>query len=260
MERAGNNLSPVIRNAWDGATLSTLTKNSKLRASGTHICAIGHITIEELQRLLTATEAANGFGNRFLWIAVRRSKLLPHGGNPDQLELNDLSTRLLRAAEHSRRQGAVTLTPGAHDLWTNVYEELSTGTQGGLAGALTTRAEPQVVRLSLTYAMLDQAAAIDEQHLRAALALWDYSARSVTHIFGESTGNPDADEILRALRANRYGLTRTDINNLFGRNLTAARIGQALVELQSRGLAYFTTEPTDGRGRPTERWHYGKQP
>ena len=33
MERPGNNLSSTIRNAWDGHTLSTLTKNSPLKAS-----------------------------------------------------------------------------------------------------------------------------------------------------------------------------------------------------------------------------------
>ena len=36
MERAGNNLSPVIRAAWDGHPLSTMTKNSPLRATGAY--------------------------------------------------------------------------------------------------------------------------------------------------------------------------------------------------------------------------------
>ena len=80
-------------------------------------------------------------------------------------------------------------------------------TPTGLNGALTTRAEAQVTRLSLLYALLDEARAIGEQHPRAALARWNYSARSVVHVFGDSTGNPEADVILRALRATAYGLT-----------------------------------------------------
>jgi hypothetical protein len=254
IERQGNTLSPNVRNAWDGTTLSTLTRNSRARATGAHISLIGHITIEELRRRLDATEAANGFGNRFLWVCVRRSKELPEGGTPSQSELNELAGRLRQSLDHARRAGTVRRDEQARELWHDVYGGLTTG-RGGLAGNLTTRAEAQVTRLSLLYAMLDQADAIGEPHLRAALALWDYSARSVLHIFGDSTGNPDADTILRALRASRYGLTRTEIRDLFGRNLPAARLDHALGELLEHGRAHFEKETTGGR--PTERWHYG---
>ena len=37
MDRPGNTLSPTIRRAWDGGMLSTLTKNSPLKATGAHI-------------------------------------------------------------------------------------------------------------------------------------------------------------------------------------------------------------------------------
>jgi hypothetical protein len=66
MERAGNNLSPVIRAAWEGLTLSTMTKNSPLSATGGHISIVGHITTDELRRRLNRTEVANGFANRFM--------------------------------------------------------------------------------------------------------------------------------------------------------------------------------------------------
>lgn len=71
--RNGNTLSAVIRNAWDTGNLRTLTKNSPANASGAHISIVGHITRDELLRYLEDTEAANGFGNRFLWFCVRRS-------------------------------------------------------------------------------------------------------------------------------------------------------------------------------------------
>jgi hypothetical protein len=79
MAREGNTLSPVLRSAWDYGNLRSMTKNSEARATGAHISIIGHITKDELRRLLTETESANGFGNRFLWLAVRRSKCLPEG-------------------------------------------------------------------------------------------------------------------------------------------------------------------------------------
>src|SRR4029453_2896452 len=62
MAREGNTLSPVMRQAWDGHDLRTLTKSSSARATAPHISIIGHITRDELRRYLEATEAANGFG------------------------------------------------------------------------------------------------------------------------------------------------------------------------------------------------------
>lgn len=78
--REGNTLSQIIRQAYDGDDLQSLNKNSPGRATDAHISMIGHVTDEELVRNLYSTEAANGFANRFLWICVTRSKLLPRGG------------------------------------------------------------------------------------------------------------------------------------------------------------------------------------
>ena len=74
LAREGNTLSPVVRNAWDGKRLQTLVRNSPLRASGAHVAIVAHITKDELLRYLNATELANGFFNRFLLVAVRRSQ------------------------------------------------------------------------------------------------------------------------------------------------------------------------------------------
>jgi hypothetical protein len=71
MSRDGNTLSPVLRNAWDNRSLATMTRNSPLNATGAHVSMIGQITEEELMKLLSEIEAANGFANRFLWIALK---------------------------------------------------------------------------------------------------------------------------------------------------------------------------------------------
>ena len=94
MGRSGNNLSPVIRNAWDGLLLQTMTKNSPLKATGAHISIIGHITKDELRARLTRTDMANGFANRFLFCLVRRSKLLPYGGHFDDSVIAKLDERI----------------------------------------------------------------------------------------------------------------------------------------------------------------------
>jgi hypothetical protein len=61
LAREGNTLSPVVRNAWDGKRLQTISRNSPLRATDAHIGIIGHTTKDELLRYLAATELANGF-------------------------------------------------------------------------------------------------------------------------------------------------------------------------------------------------------
>jgi hypothetical protein len=192
--RDTNTLSPVVRQAWDTGTLRTLTRNNPLTARGAHISIVGHITADELKRHLTSTEAANGFANRFLWLLVRRSKKLPDGGNLDPQTLAPQVQRLTAALASSRRQSDTRRDRDARELWHHIYDDLSEG-EPGLAGAMLARSEAQVTRLSLVYALADGAPAIHVPHLEAALELWRYCARSVRHLFGDTTGDPDVDLI-----------------------------------------------------------------
>lgn len=197
MTRDGNTLSSTIRQAWDEGDLRIMTKNSPAQATGAHTSIVGHITADELRRHLDATESGNGFGNRFLWVWVERSKILPEGGNPPQF--GTLLDDLRSAIEYSKHPAVVTWDDEARALWCDVYTNLSCE-RYGLTGALTSRAEAQVVRLSLIYAMLDLADVVRQAHLHAALAVWEYCERSIQHIFGDAIGDPVADTIIKALR------------------------------------------------------------
>jgi hypothetical protein len=252
MDRPGNTLSPVIRMAWDGLSLSTLTKHSPLTATGAHISIVGHITTPELRARLNRTDMANGFANRFLFLCVRRSKLLPHGGSIDDDEIKLLGQRVSLAVDHARTVGRVTMTSAASEAWELAYNDLSAD-RPGLLGAVTARAEAQVIRLALLYALLDRRHEIDVAHLRAALAVWEYSEASAVRIFGNALGDPIADEIFLALKqAGDNGLTRTEIRDLFGRHQSASRIGAALALLATKGRARRTVITTTGR--PVETW------
>jgi hypothetical protein len=194
MERSGNTLSPNIRNAWDGHKLQSLTKNSPLSATDAHISIIGHITVDELRVRLGRTELANGFANRFLFALVKRSKILPFGGEPPDSEILRLRERLKSAIEKAKPIGRVGMTDAAKSKWAAVYPELSAG-KPGLLGAVVGRAEAQTIRLALVYAMLDGAADVGLPHLEAALAVWEYCESSAAYIFGDAIGNPIADQI-----------------------------------------------------------------
>jgi hypothetical protein len=253
VSREGNTLSPVMRDAWDHGALATLTKNNTTKATGAHISIIGHITKDELKRYLTLTEAANGFGNRHLWLCVKRSKVLPEGGRIHEVDFAPFLKRLEAVVDFAQSAGEVTRDSEARALWASVYPKLSEG-KPGLVGALTSRAEAQVLRLSMIYALLDGEKVVRVPHLLAALAVWDYCDASVRYIFGQSLGDPAADTILEALKGAPDGLTRTEINNLFGRNLPADRLQAAIGELLKLGLIGIAKSETGGR--PTERFFH----
>jgi hypothetical protein len=126
--------------------------------------------------------------------------------------------------------------PGGAEGWNQVYEILSKA-RPGLVGALTARAEAQVIRLALIYALWDGAEVINPDHLMAAVAVLDYCEASVRYVFGDKVGNPVADTILGALK-NAYpqGLTRTEIRDLFVRNAAAGAVATALQEMLGLGL------------------------
>jgi DNA replicative helicase MCM subunit Mcm2 (Cdc46/Mcm family) len=248
----------VIRQAWDDGDLRTAVKNSPNSATGAHISIMAHVTGDEVRRELCATDQANGFANRFQWYAVRRSKCLPEGGNLDDDNLNDLVTRTHRAIEFAKKAGVVTRDDDARKLWCDVYPELSEG-KPGLLGAITARAEAQVLRLSLIYALLDLSTKVRPEHLRAALALWEYSERSARWIFVTATGDVNADRILSALRAaGSKGMTQTQISErLFNRNVPSTVLSASLRILHESGKIKSTKESTGGA--PRTRW-FAREP
>ncbi len=154
------------------------------------------------------------------------------------------------AVEFGRRAGELRRDERACTLWRTVYADLSAG-RVGLLGSVTARAEAQVVRLAALYALLDRSRYIANEHLRAALALWNYCDRSARWIFGDAIGDPIADQIMSSLRAaGDAGMSRTEVNHLFGRNQPAHRITHALTALAQSGT--IEREKTRGTGRPVE--------
>jgi Protein of unknown function (DUF3987) len=253
--RQGNTLTDILRCAWDGRRLQTMTRNSPLLATDSHISIIGHITPNELNRLLTDTDAANGFGNRFLWVCAKRSKMLPEGGRPDTRAMAELTGHVAESLRFAQMVGELRRDAAARTVWHEVYGRL-TDDRPGLLGAMTARAAPIVMRMATTYALMDMSAEITTDHLRAALAVWDYCEQSASVIFGDRMGDPTADTILASLaQAGEIGMSRTDITNLFTRNVPAPEIERALASLQRHGRAYATSSAIPGRaGRPAQVW------
>ncbi len=253
--REGNILSAVLRACWDDARLATLTKNSPLKATESHVSIVGHVTKTELVRLLAEADAHNGFANRFLWVCVRRSKALPFGGDWDGLDVGSLVRELGDALRFAKGGGEVRWGNTAKPLWKERYEELSEGAPG-LFGAVTSRAEAQTLRLATVYALMDGSWFVEEDHLKAALAVWDYCEASARYVFGNATGDAVADRIEAELEADPSGagLTKTDIMHLFKRHKSSEEIERSLSLLERHGRVTKRTESTGGR--PAERWFF----
>jgi hypothetical protein len=252
--RQQNTVSVVIRNAWDGMTLRTMTRNNALKATDTHISILAHITPEELRRELNDMSMLNGFGNRFLFVAAKRSKLKPFGGQLPPGELDRLQGAVAVALDHARTLDRLDLDSAASELWVQAYGALTTAPPGAM-GAVYNRAAPHVRRLAMIHAAMNGAGAVTTEHLSAAIALWHYCVESARYIFGTSTGNRLADDIREYLRAaGELGLTRTALSACLGRHTPATRISEALNLLLSAGLARREVRSETG-GRPAETWY-----
>jgi hypothetical protein len=256
MARDGNNLSDVLRQGWDSGRLASSTKNSPAKSTGAHISVIGHITIEDLAKKLSRTDAANGFANRFLWVLARRSQYLPHGGRIHEVNFTDVVNSVRDAAVFGKTDfgdGVPLLRDAAANaVWESVYPMLS-DPRPGLLGAVTCRAEAQVMRLAAIYAILDQSRRITVEHLSAGLEVWRYSEESASYVFGDSMGDPDAERLLEALRdAGPEGLTLTQIRRqVFCGRASAELYKDKLASLARTGLASVKPGPKDGK---TQVW------
>jgi Protein of unknown function (DUF3987)/CHC2 zinc finger len=257
MTREGNTLSPVIRSAWDFGDLKTMVKNSPAKATGAHISIVGHITRDELRRLLTQTESANGFANRFCWLAVKRSKCLPDGGAIHTVNFDEIVAELEAAVDFAKDFVEIFRGPEAKKLWHEVYPRLSEA-QPGMTGAVIGRAEAQVMRLSAIYALLDKSHLIRPEHHEAAMALWRYCEQSARWIFGTSTGDRNADKILAALRHAPKGMTKSEISvEVFNRHASSTEINEALRLLHGLHMVSCQTESTGGA--PLQRWFFSTE-
>ena len=146
----------------------------------------------------------------------------------------------------------------ARQVWVQRYRELKNPTgarsedEEGTVAAVVTRARPHVLRLALTYALLDGREIIDRDHLVAALAVWSYSLDSARWLFRGYGVNPELAKLRAFIDRHEEGVTRADITNrCFSRHPTSIPLDDLLAML---GDDYEEcTIPTGGRPRTLYR-------
>ena len=174
-------------------------------ATGARLHQSATLPDHELLRALSATDRANGFANRSCSGLVRQSKFIPSGkGTPTEI-LQPFFLRFSRTLERARTRGELTRD-----------EETGTALGFGLSEVGGSRTRPyrghsrtgqrhRVLRLSLLYALLDEAEAQRTEHRDPCappparrLAVWDYCKASAYHIFGNAVGRSDCGSVAEA--------------------------------------------------------------
>lgn len=237
--REGNTLSTILRGFWDSGSVEPLIKTSKIRTTGAHVGIVTHITMAELNRLLSATELLSGFSNRFLWILAHRPKIVPMPLPMPNDKVERLGKTIVRLVKHTQSQSPIRLSPQAQEFWGEVYPELAKA-HPGITGAVINRAEAQTLRLSMIYALLGEKTAIEQKHLESALAVWNYAEASARYIFGEREENPIAQKILELLKGGPK--SATDIYRSFSNDITNKQFETAINELRSTNRLSVTKE------------------
>jgi Protein of unknown function (DUF3987) len=248
-QREGNTLSAILRMAWDSGDIAPLTKSNRIKTSGAHISIIGHITHEELTQVLRTSEVWNGFANRVLWFCVKRAKRVPFPEPIPPETIETLARSVREVLDKSGGVGRIEWSPEAKEQWEAMYDEISVD-EPGAVGAVTARAEAQVQRLAMIYALIDGSQTIQPEHFFAAVAVWEYAKASAELIFSSVPGNPNRTKLVEFLRGG--SCTQTEINDRFGGHLKGANLAALLKDLQASGE--IDSEQRMTGGRPTTVW------
>ncbi len=224
-----------------------------MTATGAHISVIGHITEADLKAQLDKVQILNGFGNRFLWVMATRSKSLPFGGNFQIDEVSEIVTEVKKALSWARRERRIEFDADTRRLWPDVYFDLSQSEPGPF-GAITDRAEAQVRRIALIYAVMDRSKHVKPVHLNAALEVWRYCEESAAYLFADAPTSPIDGAITRFLEGNAGWISRSQISKrAFKGEVKAYRLTSAFNGLVERGVIEHRRRPTRGRTRDEYR-------
>jgi hypothetical protein len=265
MQRQGSTQSAMLRGAWDRDHFSNVVKTNAARGWGI-VSIVAHVTGAEARKYLDRTELANGFANRFLWLSVRSSKLLPFGSDVDEVKFRALADRVREALRRAKALGELHWSAEARELYGKVYPDLRGDDREGMFGEVTSRAAPQVVRLAVAYAALDGSPTIEAAHLRAALAVWRRCQGSAAFLFEGPASEPPEVAARRELvewierQGGTVALTRALTHApraVRPPNMQAAE--RLFGELEQAGYGRLAYLPTHARGgRPQRVFHLGR--
>ena len=248
LQRTGNTLAGILRYAWDNPpSLSINTKHSSETTTDPHVSLIGHATPMELMQNLRASDIAAGSANRILWFMVRKSKTLdnPEMNLPEE-QLRPLILEMQQALRFAWSVGEVKLSEKAHATWAKIRRDFDIDDDNGQLVHFLNRAMPQIGRMALILALLDQCRTIEPRHLEQAAGLFAYARKSVEY-FLQSDGvyfSGEEAKLFNLLQDEEEGVSQREIQMKLGWSGKKTRaVSTALVK---KGMAREYTEPAKG--------------
>jgi hypothetical protein len=185
MARRANTLTAVVHDAWEGAELRMLTKTSPTHSTRAHVSILGHATRADLRRDIDRFGLGDAFANLFLWIYTKPEQRPAF--DHKAVELRESAANICDAICFACSVKGIGFAVETHRVWSDIRGPLSEA-RPGILGAVTARAEAQVLRLATLYALLSKQSEIAPAHLMAALAVWNYSLASARWIWGDALG------------------------------------------------------------------------
>ena len=252
----------LLRNMWDGKPLRNLVSGKSDRGEEKslicrepHGSIVGYTVPELIKSTMPVGADYSGTGNRFLYCFIKRMKLVPRGGPPIDWTTETWNYRaekipilqyLCDMIGEAKKDRHLPLAVTAHKYWDKLYRKLESVKTGDHIGRMTSRGAAHVRRLAAIFCLIDREEAVRVEHLKAALAIWEYSVESAKYIFkGYSR---EGEKILGAVKE-KGSMTLTDFHNLFNRNRTAEWVRAQVTALVNGG---FLTK--DGESYKFKKW------
>jgi len=265
-KREASVLTSVLRDAWDGRRLSTPNKNTPCSATSAHFVVLGHITREELTKLLTNTDIKNGFANRFMMVYSARQRIVDDPQPTEESAVHGFAQRIAAAvsAAWARHSAPVQLSDAARQRWIQIRRDLENRTRTSVLESLMARADTYVRILAPAIALINQEQTVEREHLDAALAWVDHWEDTANFCFTAAAQYDEmvqsktlADEIIEAVR--KHGgrqVPRTVIydeltNRGKRKDRSKAIFEKAIAALQNEAPPRIVISKIVGKGRPT---------
>jgi hypothetical protein len=211
------------------------------------ISVVGHLTGNDLLANRTSASILET-ASRINWCRVDGDV----NGLPQLLSADDwerISKTIETRAQQAKTRLEMKMKPEAQKHWEAIHPSLVSTHSAVAARIVTSRADAQVLRLALIYALLDGTDGIELPHLKAAIALWGYCRASAESLFASGTESLLAKRLLDVLRHRPH--SKTELHAVLHNHTPARRLDAELAELIARGLVGVDMSKTAGRSRTT---------
>ena len=215
-KRETNNLSEVLRIAYDCENLQSLSKIQPAKVADPNISIIGHTTKEEFIQTLNSIEKDNGMLNRMLFIHSYRKNIISRPIGFDKIEgVESIVFDLILLKDFIEKSDSteIIFSEDAQTWWDEFYNKHA-NQEDSINENLKGRTEVHLLKLAMILAIADKEIIIDKIHLEKAKTLVDYSNTSIDYIFSNGIQTKNISSLVVGFIQSKGGsCTRSSISH-----------------------------------------------